>query len=92
MIPATSMEGYERTFTFDDADVTVPILSIGKLTDNDNDVLFQKRGGKIIHVPSGEEIHFKRMHGVYFIIFNVNRALLKPPLVPKPDFTRPGTP
>ena len=92
VIPATSLEGYERVFTFDDADVTVPILSIGKLTDDGNDVLFQKRGGKIIHIASGEIIHFKRMHGVYFITFNINSALLKPPPVPIADFRRPGIP
>ena len=66
-VEAESMEGYKRKYTFQNADVTVPILSIGKLTDDEHDVMFKKHGGKIIHVPTGEEIHFIRRHGVYFI-------------------------
>ena len=46
-VDAESMEGYRRRIVFDDADVSIPILSIGLMTDNDNDVLFKKKGGKL---------------------------------------------
>ena len=93
VIPAVSLEGHKRTYTFDDADVTVPILSNGKLTDDGNDVLFQKRGGKIIHLETGEIIHFKRMHGVYGITMNINNELPRPPPPPTvPGVQRPRVP
>ena len=84
-IDVTSMEGHARTFRFKHADVTVPIMSIGLLADHDNDTLFQKRGGKIIHVRRGEIIHFQRMHGVYFVKFKVDAHILNPPPPPPPS-------
>ena len=79
-VEAESEEGYKRTYTFQNADVTVPILSIGLLTYDGNDVLCQKRGGNIIHVPSGEEIAFVRRHCVYFIKFKFDWDGLQPTL------------
>lgn len=77
-VQAQSEESRTRTYTFQNAPVTAPILSIGKLTDDDNDVLFQTRGGNIIHVSSGEEIAFVRRHGVYFIKLNIDWRILQP--------------
>ena len=77
-VDAESMEGYRRRIVFDDADVSIPILSIGLMTDNDNDVLFQKKGGKIIQLPTGEEIAFIRMHGVYFVELKFDMDILEP--------------
>ena len=84
VVDAESLEGYKRRITFQDTDVTLPILSIGLMTDDDNDVLFQKRGGKSIHNPTGEIIEFTRMHGVYFIEPKFDHDLLTPPTT-KPD-------
>ena len=77
-VDAESLEGYRRRITFDDANVSIPSLSIGLMTYCDNDLLFQKKGGKIIHVPSGEEIAFVRRHGVYFIKFKFDWHILQP--------------
>ena len=95
-IDVTSQEGYKRRYVFDDADVTVPILSIGLMTEEDNDVLFQKRGGKIIHLPTGQEIEFEKKHGVYWIKFDVDMDILDPDYDKSTNnqsgFVRPGTP
>ena len=64
-IPMESQEGYHRTFTCDDAPVAIPILSTGKLADEDEDSLFSRRGGQLINNANGELIQFQRLYGVY---------------------------
>ena len=60
------------------------------MTDDNNDVLFQKKGGKIIHIPTGEIIEFVRVHGVYFLELRFDHDLRQPktddPTNAKPDF------
>ena len=73
--------------------MTVPILSIGKLTDDDNDVLLQKRGGKIIHLPTGETMAVEKRYGVYWIILEMDEHVLQPKdLLEDQDFHGPGAP
>ena len=93
-IDVVSQEGHERTYVFDDADVAVPILSIGLATEDDNDVLFQKRGGESIHLPTRHEIAFEKKHCGYWIKFGIDARILEPPKDPETntDSVRPGTP
>ena len=77
-IPVESLEGHERTFTFKNANVSIPILSTGRFADEDHDSLSQKTEGQLLHVPTGEGIHLFRMHGVYFFKFNISQSVLKP--------------
>ena len=98
-IDLVSQEGYNRTYTFDDADVTVPILSIGLMAEDENDVTFfaksRNRGGKIHHLPTGEEIMFDKKYGVYWILFDVDEDILQPDTVntnSNMDFHRHGDP
>ena len=70
--------GRPRHITFQNADVSMPIISIGKLTDAEHEVTFTATGGRILHLKSGEIDEFIRLHGVYWIELNVDETLLKP--------------
>ena len=86
-----SLEGHQKTFTFKNADVAIPILSTGLLTDDDHESTFRKKDGGLTHVPTIQTIKFFRMYGVYFFRFKVDKSILAPPPpVPDQDF-RPGT-
>ena len=80
-VPFVSLEGHGRTYSFLNADVSIPTLSTGLLADDDNSALFEKDGGDLYHKPSGENIHFFRMYGVYFFIFKKGK-ILSPPTAP----------
>lgn len=75
---AESKEGHKRSYTFQNADVTVHIIATGLRTDEDNDVLCQKRGGEFIRVPTGEAIAVERRHGVCFIELLWDWHILQP--------------
>ena len=47
-IEFTTDAGHHRKSTFQNADVMMPICSLGEFADNDCDVLLQKHGGKIL--------------------------------------------
>ena len=78
--------GHKHTSRFNTADASIPILPTGLFADNGHDSLFKKKGGKLIHVPTGETIHVFRMHGVYFFRFKASNAILNPSDGQKPDF------
>ena len=46
-VEAEPEEGYKRVYTFQNADVTVPILSTGRMADHDHTSTFKKDGGFI---------------------------------------------
>ena len=75
-----SLEGHKRTFTFQNADVSIPILSTGLLTDVDHTAMFEKTGGDLYNTPTGENIRFFRMYGVYFFKFRIDQRIPIPPL------------
>lgn len=58
------------------AAVSRPILSVVKLAEHGNDVVFRKHGGVIRHLATGREMTFERMHGVYVLRVAEDRAKL----------------
>ena len=75
-IAFTKQEGHAYSTTFQTADVTMPILSTGRMADSDCVSTFRKDGGTILHEPSGEISHFIRCHGVYFVKLTVDANVL----------------
>ena len=53
--------------TFQMAEVTRPLSSVGKITDQDNLVVFGRKGGYIWDVQTGATTHFSREQGVYLL-------------------------
>ena len=58
------MEGHGRHVVFRDANVAFPILSTGRMTDEDELVLYHKTGGANIDQRTGEKDGFVRALGV----------------------------
>ena len=81
-------EGHRYKTTIQNADVTVPILSTGRMADHDHTSTFQKAGGFIKDDLTGNISKFIRCHGVYFIQLTVDEAMLNAGL----PFQRPGKP
>ena len=52
---------------FQVADVTKPVLSVTKLTEDGNEVRFNRRGGTISDPRSGKTVSFVRRRGVYVL-------------------------
>ena len=75
-VPATTQEGHAKTFVFQNADVTIPILSTGNLSDDNNDILYSQNGGKIIDLTHNTESTFIRKWGVYFLKLKIPIELL----------------
>ena len=72
-----TIEGRARTTTFRDADVAFPILSTGKLADeNDSIRLCHKHGGSIIEPKTLERDHFTKALSVYWIQMVVKPDIL----------------
>ena len=69
-------EGHRYSTTFTNADVTMPILSTGRMADSDCLSTFGKNGGTILHTPSGEISEFIRCYGVYFVKLVVDPNVL----------------
>ena len=47
--------------------VTVPILSVRKLVRDNHNVWFEKHGGYILNLTTGEKIPFFEFQGVYYL-------------------------
>ena len=88
-LTALSAEGNEVTQTFEDADVDMPIMSVGELSSNGtlgSTVLFSEQDGHIVDIKTDAASKFYKRRGVYFMkIFVPKDKNLSP------DFTRPGT-
>ena len=65
---------------FQNADVTMPILSTGNLADEENDIMYSKRGGKNIDLTNVDNKHVIRKRGVYFLKL---KSLTNTSLMPK---------
>ena len=73
--------GAERAMTFQVAEVTRPLLSVGRICDRGNVVTFGSSGGVITDLVTGEETPFVRDgEGMYQLEF----------WMPAPGFQRPG--
>ena len=71
----------------------MPILSVGKLTDDDNDVLIQKEVGKSHTYLRERSYRWKTRYGVYWIIVELDENILEPTKqFNDPDFHGHGAP
>ena len=77
-------DGQQRLTTFQNASVGMPILSISKVTEEGNDVIFRRNGGEIIHLETGHRTPLIKRLGVYFVKLKVPKNLLDE------DFGRPA--
>ena len=87
-------DGETYEFTFQDAPVHCPILSVKYLVTRDCTVTFHKHGGHILY-PSGKKVHFVCQDGVFFVALNLLPPNCKDVFgrpVPQPDqgFVRQG--
>ena len=88
-LSALSTEGNAVVQTFEDADVDMPIMSVGEISSNGelgSNVLFGEHDGHIIDIQTSATSRFHRRRGVYFMKLFVPRNKSA-----DPDFTRPGT-
>ena len=53
--------------TFQIADISRPLTSVGELADAGNLVVFGRRGGFIVNPDTGRRLNFQREHGVYLL-------------------------
>lgn len=66
-VVGVSEEGQKLGFTFQMADVSRPLASIGKICDKNKVVLFTKQGGFVLDLASRERTRFNREEGVYLM-------------------------
>ena len=67
-IDVETVEGFQKSFRFKDADAASPIMSIGRLADDDTTALFQRNGCMAIRAP---QFHVQTLHVVYFVTSNM---------------------
>ena len=60
--------------TFQIADISRPLTSVGELADAGNLVVFGRKGGFIVNPDTGGRLNFQREHGVYLLKTLVARA------------------
>lgn len=80
-------DGHKRKLNFRDCNVAFPIISTGRLTQDqpegfggDCDVPYQKHGGVITHNPAGETDRYLVALGVYWLEMIVDPALMTIPI------------
>ena len=66
-IVAITDEGRSVAMKYQVADITKPLCSVGKVTDSNNLVCFNREGGIIYHLGSKKITPFKREGGVYVL-------------------------
>ena len=62
---AWTNDGHQIGQTFQMADVTRPLCSVGRMTDQNNMVIFGRKGGYILNLIDKSAIFFPRNQGVY---------------------------
>ena len=72
-VQGVTEQGHKLNVVFQDAEVGMPILSVGELTDTQHKVDFEHDGGEIIHKPTQTITPFIRRAGVYFVKLLVPR-------------------
>ena len=66
-LAAISDEGTPISQTFQIAEISRPLTSVGELADAGNVVVFGRKGGYVYNVDSGRRLDFSREHGVYLL-------------------------
>ena len=79
-VMAVTHEGQEITFKAQVTDVHRPLMSVSRICDKGNRVVFESQGGFIESLTTGEKIHVRRDHNVYRLQVEV----------PEPGFLRQG--
>ena len=77
---AVTSDGHEITFKAQVTDVHRPLMSVSRICDKGNRVVFERHGGYIESLTTGEKIHVRRDHNVYRLQVDV----------PESGFTRQG--
>ena len=75
-VPVHTEEGRHYSTTFQNAKVSTPILSTGRMADSECIATFQKDGGTTLHEPSGAISSVIRCYGVYRVTRLVGPKLL----------------
>ena len=83
-------EGVQIGQTFQMADVTRPLCSVGRMTDQNNMVIFGRKGGYILNLVDWSAIYFPRNQGVYTLRTWVRRATPSKKSSALPPFVRQG--
>ena len=76
--------------TYQIADISRPLNSVGRICDKGNAVVFMKDGGYVMNLWSGERTRFSREEGVYILKTWVPRSTLPSPGASAPGFPRQG--
>ena len=79
-VMAITQDGHEIAFKAQVTDVHRPLMSVSRICDKGNRVVFESDGGYIESLATGEKIHVRRDHNVYRLQVEV----------PKSGFTRQG--
>ena len=77
-VPFWTSAGNLREVEFRDADVAFPILSTGRICDNDYTVSYNNHGGTITCDDTGEKDDFIRAMGVYWLELIVDANGIQP--------------
>ena len=64
-VRAVTHGGQEITFKAQVTDVHRPLMSVSRICDKGNRVVFESQGGYIESLTTGEKIHVRRDHNVY---------------------------
>ena len=74
-IPYLTPDGQHRFTVFQNAAVGMPILSTSKIAEEDNLLMFHKRGGYIFHIPPNTCTPCIKILGGYFVKLRVPKEL-----------------
>ena len=83
---ALTNEHSRAHLTFQVADVSRPLLSVGSTCDQDNIVIFGVGGGTILNLVTGSTMQFDRINGIYELDFWMKEEDTNS----SSDFPRPG--
>ena len=76
-VEGVTEQGHQVSVTFQDADVGMPILSVGELTDTKHKVDFEDYGRETLHKPTGTVTPVVRKLGVCFVKLFVPRSAVE---------------
>ena len=62
-----TLETTQLSQTFQIADISRPLTSVGEMADAGNLVVFGRKGGFIANPDTGRRLNFHREHGVYLL-------------------------
>ena len=80
-----SDDGMAITQTFQIAEISRPLTSVGELADSGNVIVFGRKGGFVLNPTSGKRLDFPREQGVYQL-----QTWVQEPVTETSSFTRQG--